>query len=525
MTDGGLKTRRGGGRKARVAARQAHAPQEAAPVRPGLEGGRYKPLSERDLQRIYDAALTLLETVGMGSPIPTFIDLVTEAGGRLTEAGRLIFPRSLIEWAVETAAKRLVVYGFDPANDLDITGERVHFGTGGAAVHMYDPASGGFTHSSLLDLYDLARLYHHMDHLNFFLRPIVARDMEGPRELDINTAYAVMSATTKPVASSFFDPAHVGEVVEIADAMLGDTGAFRKRPFLHAANTFVVPPLRYAEESCECLVAQVRAGMMPMLVSAGQAGATSPAALAGSLVQALAECLSGLAIVNLIAPGHPATMGLWPFVSDLRTGAMSGGSGEEALLTAASAQIVNWLGLPSAQPAGMTDAKQPDNQAGYEKGVTVALTAAAGANMIYESASMLASILSSSKEALVIDNDMLGMINRTVRGIEVTDETLSVETIGAVVEGEGHFLGDQQTLSLMQSEYLYPDVANRLSIKEWDEADRPQLLRDAQARVRDILTGYYPDHVSRSVHEAIRAKHPIRLPLEEIDGTTTRWLT
>ncbi len=492
-------------------------------MRPGLVGGKYQPLSGHDVDRIYGTALDLLETVGMGSPIPTFIKLVTEAGGRLTEGGRLLFPRGMVRRAIDTAAKRIVVYGFDPAHDLEISSERVHFGTGGAAVHMYDPVANEFALSQLLDLYDLARLYHHMDHLNFFLRPIVARDMEGPRELDINTAYAVMSATTKPVASSFFDPAHVYEVVEIAEAMLGDTGSFQHRPFLHAANTFVVPPLRYAEESCECLVAQVHAGMMPMLVSAGQAGATSPAALAGSLVQALAECLSGLTIVNLLKPGHPATMGMWPFVSDLRTGAMSGGSGEEALLTAASAQIINWLGLPSAQPAGMTDAKQPDNQAGYEKGVTVALTAAAGANMIYESASMLASILSSCKEALVIDNDMLGMINRTVRGIEVTDETLSAETIRMVVEGEGHFLGSQQTLAMMQSEYLYPAVANRLSIKEWTAAGQPELLQDAQARVRDILSSYYPSHVPMSVHEDIRRKHPVRLAMAELNGTTKRW--
>ncbi len=518
------RSKRGGGREARLAQRRApSSEQDVQAVRAGLEGGRYAPLSEPDMERIFDTALQLLEETGMGDPIAEFARVVTDAGGTLTDNGRLLFPRTMVMDAIDNAAKKLTIYGFDPAHDLEVSGSRVHFGTGGAAVHMYDAVANKFEHSTLADLYDLARLYHHLDHLNFFLRPIVARDMEGPRELDINTAYAVMSATTKPVASSFFDPAHVYEVVEIADAMLGDTGAFRKRPFLHGTNTFVVPPLRYAQESCGCLVARVRAGMMVMLVSAGQAGATSPAALAGSLVQALAECLSGLTVVNLLRPGHPVTMGMWPFVSDLRTGAMSGGSGEEALLTAASAQIVNWLGLPSAMPAGMADAKQPDNQAGYEKGITVALTAAAGANMVYESASMLASILSSSREALVIDNDMLGMVNRTVRGIEVTDDTLSKDTINAVVEDAGHFLGSAQTLDLMQSEYLYPSVSNRMSIKEWDEAERPDLVRDAHTKVHEILSGYYPAHVPLAVHEAIRAKYPIRLPLAEIDGSSTRW--
>ena len=347
-------SKRSGGRQARLVQRQN--PLQPGPLRPGLSGGRYKPLRESELASIFDCARDLLEYLGMADAIAPCREVVCDAGGWICEGGRLHFPKSLVDAAIAKAAKAFVLPGFDPRHDLEIGGEGVHFGTGGAAVHILDCETRQFRESTLLDLYDLACLAHHFENLHFFLRPIVARDMETPRELDINTAYAVMSATDKPVASSFFAPEHVHEVVAIAEAMLGSTGAYAKRPFLHAANTFVVPPLKFAQESCECLVAQVEVGMPVMLVSAGQAGATSPAALAGALAQGLAECLAGLVFVNLLRPGHPTTLGLWPFVSDLRTGAMSGGSGEEALLTAASAQLVNWLGLPSALPAGMTDA-------------------------------------------------------------------------------------------------------------------------------------------------------------------------
>ena len=279
---------------------------------------------------------------------------------------------------------------------------------------------------------------------------MVARDREDARELDINTAYAAMAGTTKPIGSSWFEREHVYETVDMFDMALGGPGEFRKRPFVVANNTFVVPPLRFAEESAKCMVAQVETGMPINLLSAGQAGATSPAALAGSLAQALAECLAALTGVNLLRPGHPCVMGMWPFVSDLRTGAMSGGSGEEGILNAAAAQLVNWIGLPSGVAAGMADSKIPDNQAGYEKGINIALAGQAGANLVYESAGMLASILSCSLEALVIDNDMLGSINRTVRGIEVNEETLSTQLIADVIAGPGHFLGSPQTLELMQ---------------------------------------------------------------------------
>lgn len=475
-----------------------------------MTGGRYSPLTESDLQGIYDTALDLLESVGMGSPISDFIEVVTRAGGSVV-ADRLLYPRHLVEGAIESAAKEFTWHGFDPELGIELSDQRVHFGTAGAAVLMLDHSTRTFRESTLADLYDLARLADTLEHIHFFLRTIVARDMKDARELDLNTAYATMIGTSKPIGTSFFQPEHVYESVDMFDIALGGEGEFRKRPFVAANSTFVVPPMRFAEDTARCMVAQVHTGMPINLLSAGQAGATSPAALAGSLAQALAECLAALTSVNLISPGHPCIMGLWPFVSDLRTGAMSGGSGEEALLNAAAAQVGNWLGLPSGVAAGMADSKLPDNQAGYEKGMTVSLAAHAGANLVYESAGMLGSLLGSSLEALVIDNDMLGAINRTVRGIEVTPETLSADVIAEAIEGPGHFLGHAQTLDLMQKEYIYPVIADRLSPDDWADAGSKSASDRANEYVTATLAEHYPSHVPPDADEEIRRRFPIRL--------------
>ncbi|MGI9646473.1 MAG: trimethylamine methyltransferase family protein, partial [Ilumatobacteraceae bacterium] len=346
MTDTAPR-RRSGGRAGRIAEKARVVPVAERAVRPGLDGGAYRPLSDADIQAIYDTALDLLENVGMGTAIPEFIQVVTEAGGWMDEHERLHYPRGVVEGAIETAAKEFVWHGFDDDRSIEVGGDRVHFGTAGAAVLMLDYETGGFRESTGRDLYDAARLVDTLEHIHFFVRTVVAREYERSRDIDINTAYAVLTGTTKPVGTSFFKRQHVYEVVEMFDHALGGEGEFRKRPFLFANNTFVVPPLRFAEESADCMVAQVETGVPINLLSAGQAGATSPAALAGSLVQALAECLAGLTSVNLLSPGHPCIMGLWPFVSDLRTGAMTGGSGEEGLLNAAAAQVANWIGLPS----------------------------------------------------------------------------------------------------------------------------------------------------------------------------------
>ena len=267
--------------------------------------------------------------------------------------------------------------------------------------------------------------------------------------------------------------------------------------------------MRFAEDACRVLEACVERGMPVLLLAAGQAGATSPASLAGAVVQEVAEVLGGLVYVNLIKPGHPAIFGTWPFVSDLRTGAMSGGSGEQAVLMAACGQMGRYYGLPTGIAAGMADAKLPDAQSGYEKAYTNVLAGHSGANLIYEAAGMHASLLGCCLESYVIDNDMLGAINRTIRGIEITEESLSVDTIRDVcIGGPSHFLGHNQTMTLMQRDYVYPEVGDRLSPKEWNEMGRPDLLEMARTKVAEILSGSRPSHLSLEMDRQIRDHFP-----------------
>ena len=479
--------RRAGGRAARVAARAAALPEDVRPIRAGLEGGLYKPLAEADVARIHEAALTALERVGFASCPPSGVDILTGAGCT-HEGGRIRFPRAVVEDALATAARDITLYGRDPAHDLHLSGTKVHYGTAGAAVHVVDAFTGDYRESTTADLHEAARLTQHLDNVHFFQRPMVCRDIEDACEMDVNTIYASCAGTTKHVGTSIFDPAHVGPCMEMLHEIAGGEAAWRERPFVSNSNCFVVPPFTFAEESCRVMEACVRAGMPVLLLSAGQAGATAPAPIALAIVQAVAECLAGLVYVNAIVPGHPAVFGTWPFVSDLRTGAMSGGSAEQALLTAGCAQMHRFYGLPGGAAAGISDAKLPDMQAGWEQGITNVMAGLAGLNMVYEAAGMHASLLGFCQESLVLADDLLGQCMRAVRGIDVTDETVGIEVIEHVcLSGTGHYLGSDQTLSLMQTEYVYPTVANRMSPKEWEEAQRPELLPAARARKEAIL--------------------------------------
>ncbi|MGQ0485520.1 MAG: trimethylamine methyltransferase family protein [Hyphomicrobiales bacterium] len=517
-------SRRRGGREARRALRARPIPMDEAAVRPGMEGGQYKPLSQRDTERIHEAALGLLEKVGLGQAIPSCIEAMTARGCLMNAKGRLCIPRALVEDTLANCARIFVLHGRDPKHDMQPSGNRVYFGTAGAAVHIVEPETRTYRESLLVDLYDAGRIVDTCEHIHFFQRPITARDMITGHDLDINTLYACLAGTQKHVGTSMVAPEHVEECLQMLHFVAGGEAQWRERPFVSQSNCFVVPPMKFAEDACRCLEVAARGGMPVLLLSAAQAGATSPAALAGTVVQAVAECLAGLVYINCVVPGAVAIWGPWPFVSDLRTGAMSGGSGEQALITSGCAQMGHFYNLTVGSAAGMCDSKMPDMQAGYEKGVTAGISAMTGVNLLYESAGMHASLLGFCLESLLIDNDMLGSINRNVRGIEVTDETLSVEVIADVcLEGPGHYLGNSQTLSLMLKEYVYPHIANRMSPKEWNEAGKPDLVEKAAARKREILSTYYPDYLPRAIDDVIRAKHDIKLPRQAMEPGDPRW--
>ena len=481
--------------------------------------GRLNPLSDADLKRIHQASLDILDQVGLSDAPSVLIDAITSLGGRVALDGRLLFPPELVEKALTGMRRNFTLHGRKSGHELELTGARVHAGSGGASPNVVDYGDGGFRAATLADLYDAARLVDTLDHIHFFSRSMIAGDMPSLRDLDVNTAFASLAGTQKHVLVSASNPAHVREIAAMCYAIAGSEQAFRDQPFLSLNINHVVPPLRFDTEACEVLAEAVKAGIPAMVNTFGQMGASSPVTIAGCLAQTNAETLAGMVFAWALDPNARAIYGARPMVTDLRSGGMAGGGGEQGALTAAASQIARFYDLPNSTIAGATDSKLADAQSGYEKALTVTLAAQAGTNLITQAAGTQAGLLATSFEAYVIDNDMLGAILQSSNEIEVSDATLSAETVAQVVRGEGHFLGHADTYARMKSDFIYPDHADRQAPEAWLAGGAPTINTSARKTVETTLARHYPRYIPEDVEQELRRQFNILLPKSRMQNT------
>lgn len=479
-------------------------------------GGRFAPMDADAVLAVERAALDILANVGLSDAPPRAVALVTEAGGSVSGAGRLLFPVALVVRCLKELPREVVLCGQDAQHDLTLAGARVHVGSGGAAPLIVDLETGGYRDSTLRDLYDAARLVDTLEHVHFFSRSLVARDMPDVLALEVNTAFASLAGTSKHVCVSASTPAHVERIARMCHTVAGSEQAFRARPFLSLNINHAVPPLRLDPDACEVLLKAVQLGIPAMVNTFGQMGASSPVTMAGCVAQTIAETLAGMVLGWLVDPQARLVFGPRPMVTDLRTGGMSGGSGEQAALTAACVQMARHFNLPNSTIAGATDSKIADAQAGYEKALNVTLAAQAGCNFITQACGMQASLMAASLEAYLIDNDMLGTILKSLAPVEVGPQTLALDNIRDVVAGDGHFLGQPDTLARMSSDFVYPRLADRRSPAQWAQAGSLDIRVVARQRTAQLLASHFPTHMGPEILAALRAEFDIRLEPESM---------
>ena len=479
----------------------------------GLPGGVYKPLSETDTETIHDAALAILEKIGVTyeSGLDDTLEMLEKAGAAVErDRARITFPRNLIEDQTDKAPERVVLYGRGDGTDLDLTGNQVHMGTGGAAIKVLDLETGESRSTTLKDIYQIGRVVDRMDNIHFYLRPCIPTDIPVSA-YDVNMFYACLKATGKHVMSGVNDEEGLHRVIDLASMIAGSKEALQERPFISVITAFSISPLKLCTQSTLIMRETIRNRIPVALSAAPMSGSTAPMTMAGTLAQLHAEQMAGITICQLTHPGAPLLYGGIPGMANLRTMGYLGGAVECGMMNAAIHQLAHHIRVPNYNSSGLSDAKLPDAQAGWEKALTSVLAAMGGSNYCHHSAGMLESMLSVAYEQYVIDDEINGMCCKVLKGIEVNAEHLAVEVIESVGPG-GNFMMSPHTMAHMRSEYFQGNgVTDQKSREKWEQDGGLDARKRARAIARTILAQEETSYISEDIDRAIRERFDILL--------------
>lgn len=479
----------------------------------GFQGGQYRPLSENQVETIHNASLQILETIGIGfeEGLDRTADMLAQHGAAVDfETRRIKFSKAMIEKAIEKAPSQVILYGRDDKYNLDLTEDKVHLGTGGAAIKILDIDTGEARSTTLSDLYDVSRVVDQLNHIHFLVRPCIPTDI--PEEAyDINMFYTCLKATQKHVMSGVNNEEGLHHVIDMASMIAGSKEKLMERPFISIITSFAISPLKLCTQSTLIMQEANRNNIPVALSSAPMAGSTSPVTMAGTLAQLHAEQLAGITICQLTNPGAPQLYGGIPGLANLATMGYSGGAVECGMMNAAIHQMSRYIEVPNYNSSGLSDSKLPDAQAGWEKAFTAVLASMGGSNYIHHSAGMLESMLTIALEQYVIDDEIIGNCCKVLKGIEVDEEHLAMEVIKSVGPG-GNYMTVPHTMKHMRNEYFQGNgVSDRKSRNKWEQNGSLDARENAKKIAKRLVRNKETAYIDPKTDEAIRKKYKIIL--------------
>lgn len=479
--------------------------QQQAGLGPGIKASYYKPLSETDVKKIAEAAFNVLEKSGMAVYSPMAREAFKKAGADVDEETNIVrLPRSLVEDAIDSNPSSITLYSRDGHCDAVLEKDRVHYGTGGTAIYVIDPVSGERRPSRVQDVILNARMVNALENIHVFTINVFPNDVEEQDEIDVNRFFHALDHTTKHIMGGIYSMKGCKNVVEMAELVAGSPESLREKPFVSFI-TLIISPFKidHIYGDMTCYLAEEN---LPVVVPTEPiCGTTSPVTLAGNVLTHIAETLGGIALVQSVRKGAPGICGSVGSIPDLQTMNHLAGAVERGMINAAVSQMAQHFGVPLYSTGGTSDAKEMNVQAAYESAMSSLLVAMSGANYIHDIAGLMEFDLTVSYEKLVVDNEILGMCQRVLRGFEVNDDTLGIEMLLEKKPGED-FLGEDHTVKFMRQEFFRPQLANRQKREAYTE-DSSAASRAAET-VKQFLEEQPESKLTKDVREKILKKFP-----------------
>lgn len=450
--------------------------------------------SEEQVKAVHEATLTVLEKTGVDVYEDEALALLKAAGAQV-DGVRVKIPAHLITQALESAPSCINIYNRSGEQAMCLEDANTYFGTGSDTPFTNDLETGKRRLALKEDTVRASRLSDTLANIDFVMSLGLSSDVP-PETSDLHQFEAMLVNTEKPIIYTAHSRDNMADILEMAAIAVGGLTNLQEKPFiiLYAEPS---SPLRHTREAVEKLILAAEKKVPIIYTPAVILGATGPVTLAGSLVMANTELLSGLVMHQLKSKGAPIIYGGGIPLMDMSTGVCTYGSPELYLCCSALSTMSRHYGLPIFGAAGCTDAMIFDQQAAFESGYNMIMSALSGANLIHDVGFMGAGSIS-SLESLVACNEGIGLVKRLIQGIEVSPETLAVDLIDKVGPG-GNFITQKHTAKHMRKEMWFPELFNRSNYDTWEAEGSLTLGNKARDKALKILASHTPRELAPEI--------------------------
>ncbi len=467
---------------------------------PGLHTPQFRVLADAQCHDLYLATLDCLERVGVQVNNAEARDLLATAGA--TVDGALVkVPRAIIQRGLETVPHGYTVWGRGGKRPMTVAPDHVNFGPGLTNPFFVDPDTGERRRSRKGDAALTARVADALENIDYVMGLSYLADTH-PDQVAVFEFAELIANTEKPILAWAHSVENIALIHQIALAVAGNEAAYREHPSYALFSTYPAP-LRHSDEDLANLLWAVAHGVPVVYLGGPTVGLESPFPGASAIVVHLANVLSGVAILQLKCPGAPVAVGGVLATMDMYTARPAYGSPELSLYSAAACDVARSLGLPFMGTAGASESKLLDSQAAIETSIQVLMAALCGSALVHDVGFLDGANLG-SLDLLVMTDEVIGMVKRILRGIQVDPETIMLDVIEKVGPG-GQFLTAGRSATLARKEVWLPTLLDRKPYDIWAERGSTSMEDRTRQKTKKILAEHRAPALAAEVQATIDA--------------------
>jgi len=449
----------------------------------GILRPKIQVLDEEHKNKIYTEAKEILENLGIFLENENAQELFNKEGVA-HDGSRYFIPSDLVEKCLRTVPNEIKLFDREGKEHITLANDNVHFDPGSAAILYFDEATGEIRNAVKEDFVRFSKVVEHLKYIEAQSTALVYQDV--PKEAqDWHRLFIALTNCYKPVVTGTFRKESFSIMKELLlNCRLSEDDLARKP--LAIFDACPSPPLKWSDLTTQSLI-DAAVSMIPSeFVSMPLAGASAPMSLIGSITQHCAECLAGVVIGQLAKSGAPLIWGGSPAILDMKQGTTPMGAIETMMINLGDVEIGKFLKMPTHAYMGLSDSKVPDTQAGFEAGMGALLAGLAGVNMV-SGPGMLDFESTQSIEKLMIDNEIVGMVKRLLRGVEDYGAPFASDILKDFDDKE-ELLSHPSTLKLFRKElFMAGPIIDRLSRDAWKQNGSKSARKRAKEQALKLI--------------------------------------